>query len=133
MGFEFGDDVGFLADRLGDGVAGDIVLGWAESSGEHDDIGTFPGGLDQLDQALPVVADLVHEVEIDAHRGQSPGDVVGVVSRIRPSDFGADADDFRAHVTLIPQCSAMVVRCACVGQMVGPLRHYVTPPPAGEV
>ena len=102
VGFQFRDDVGLFADRLGDGVASDVVLGRAEAAGQEHDVRSASGCLDQLDQTLLVVADLVHEVEVDAHRRQTLGHVAGVgVENLAHQNFGADADDFRPHVALI--------------------------------
>ena len=107
VSFQFRHDVGLFAHRFGDRVAGDIVLGRSQSTGENDHVGAAPGRLDQLDQTIPVVADLVHEVEVDAHRRQALSHVVGVrVEDFAHQDLGADADDLRPHVALVSLCFA---------------------------
>ena len=75
----------------GDRLAGEVVLGRAEAAGHEDDVGALEAALDRVREAVEVIADLGHEVEVDPDRGQTPGNVRRVgVEYLAEEDLGSD-------------------------------------------
>ena len=72
-------DVDRHAERLGDAVGGDVVMGRADAAG-GEDIGVAAAQrIERIDDRRLLVADHPHFHEVDAERGQIFGDVADVL------------------------------------------------------
>ena len=71
----FGVEDEFAVERLGDGVAGDIVFGGSEAAGENQDGGAAHGLAHLGGQAIAVVADDALGDHFDAELVQLRGEV----------------------------------------------------------
>ena len=88
----------FAAERLGHGIAGDVVLGGSEAAGENQDGGAAHGVAHLRGQAVAVVADDALGDHFDAELVQLIGEVERVgVEAIGSEHLAADRDDFGVH------------------------------------
>ena len=88
----------FAVERLGDGVAGDVVLGGPEAAGENQDGGAAHGLAHLGGEAVAVVTDDAFGDDFDAEFVQLRGEVERVgVEAIAGEHLAADGDDFGVH------------------------------------
>ena len=108
------DDVGQLvaplerhAHHLGDGLAGDVVLGGAEAAAHDDGIGAVERLAERRDDAVVVVADLRLAQVLDAAEGELLADPRRVrVDDLPEQQLGADGDHLTAHRAGCPSPAA---------------------------
>ena len=88
------------AEHLGDGLAGDVVLGRPQPAAADDGVASGQGLADGGDDPGLVVADLDLEVGVDAGQGQLLADPGRVgVDHLAEQQLGADGQDLAAHAT----------------------------------
>ena len=106
------------AEHLGDGLAGDVVLGRTEPAAADHGVAASQGLADGGDDAGLVVTDLDLEVGVDAGEGQlfaDPGRVG--VDHLAEQQFRADGQDLAAHrvYAAADRSSRAVARAARAG------------------
>ena len=85
---------------LGDGVAGDVVLGGAEPAAQDDRIGPPEGEAKGAHHALVVVPHLGLEVAVDAGERELPAHPRRVrIHDLSEQQLGADRDDLATHAS----------------------------------
>jgi hypothetical protein len=85
-------------ERLGNRLAGEVVLCGAEAAHYYQNIGTAEGGTDGVDKVLQAVPDNGFERDSDADLIEFLGEIKGVgVLAPGGKHFGTDGDDFGFH------------------------------------
>lgn len=112
-GFEAPFDFGVFDEGVleggGDGVAGEVVLGGAESADGEDDVGAGEGEAEGFDGAGEVIADGLAVQVVDADFGEESADGGGVgIDGLAEEELGADGDDLGLHSFILAESSGVV-------------------------
>ena len=99
-------------EGFGDALAGEVVFGGTEATGDQDDVGAVDGDLDGGAKVIAVVADDGLERYGDAEVVEARGEVerVGVLT-MRREHLGTDGDDLCKHVWYLMVARAGVNPC----------------------
>src|SRR3546814_21027543 len=99
--------------QLGDGVAGDVVLGGSEPAAHDHRVGTAERVAQHLDDAPPVVAELRLAQVLDARQGELPTDPRGVgVDDLPQPQPGPHRDTLTSPAASLPQAGRVLALAA---------------------
>ena len=117
--------------HLGDGLAGDVVLGGAEAAADDDPVAPGQGGPEGQHDALVVVPDRLVEVGGDPDGGQVLPQPRRVgVGDLAEQQLGADRHDLDPHAA---QAAGLVPSTASAAGAVAPAAADLGRPPSVEV